>query len=113
MWRDDAYLLDIVIAARKVLRYVEGVTLEGFRNGEVLQDAVVRNLQILGEAARKISEELRQQHPEIPWSQIIGMRNRLVHEYFRVDVERVWETVTEDLPALLAAIEPLVPPEEP
>ncbi|HEX2644086.1 MAG TPA: HepT-like ribonuclease domain-containing protein [Thermoanaerobaculia bacterium] len=112
MWRDDAHLLDMVIAARKVLRYASGIGAERFRQDEILQDAIVRNLQILGEAARKISDDFRQAHTEIPWSQIIGMRNRLVHEYFRIDVERVWETVADDLPPLLLALEPLVPPED-
>jgi uncharacterized protein with HEPN domain len=79
MWRDDAYFLDILIAARKVLRYTAGVSWEDFTGDNVLQDAVMRNLQIIGEAARKVSDESRAAHPGIPWTDIIGMRNRLVH----------------------------------
>ncbi|HKI02188.1 MAG TPA: DUF86 domain-containing protein [Thermoanaerobaculia bacterium] len=113
MWRDDAYLLDILIASRKVLRYTEGFSWESFRQDERTQDAVMRNIQIIGEAARKLSEELRRDHSEIPWGEILGMRNRLVHEYGRVHVEKVWETVVDDIPALIQQVQPLVPPEEP
>jgi uncharacterized protein with HEPN domain len=112
MWRDDAYFLDILIAARKVLRYTEGVSWEDFTGDNVLQDAVMRNLQIIGEAARKVSDESRAAHSGIPWTGIIGMRNRLVHEYFRVDVEKVWETARDDIPVLIRLIEPLVPSED-
>jgi uncharacterized protein with HEPN domain len=111
MWRDDAYLLDILIAARKVLRYAEGFSWESFREDGRTQDAVMRNLQIIGEAVRKISDEFRNEHPEIPWGEILGMRNRLVHEYGRIQVEKVWETVVDDVPALIRQIEPLVPPD--
>jgi uncharacterized protein with HEPN domain len=112
MWRDDAYLLDVLIAARKVLRYSAGFSWESFREDDRTQDAVMRNIQIIGEAARKLSEQFRGEHPEIPWNEILGMRNRLVHEYGRILVEKVWETVVEDIPALVRQIEPLVPPEE-
>jgi uncharacterized protein with HEPN domain len=111
MWRDDAYLLDILIAARKVLRYAEGFSWESFQKDGRTQDAVMRNLQIIGEAVRKISDEFRDEHPEIPWGEILGMRNRLVHEYGRIQMEKVWETVVDDVPALIRQIEPLVPPD--
>ncbi len=111
MWRDDAYLLDIVIAARKLLRYTESLSWDEFRDTPLIQDAVVRNLQVIGEAANRISEAFRAAHAEIPWRQVVGMRNRLVHEYSRVDMEKVWETVRDDIPDLLRQIEPLVPPE--
>ncbi|HSN88285.1 MAG TPA: HepT-like ribonuclease domain-containing protein [Thermoanaerobaculia bacterium] len=78
-----------------------------------MQDGVMRNLQIIGEAARKVSDESRATHSGIPWTEIIGMRNRLVHEYFRIDVEKIWETARDDIPALVRLIEPLVPPEDP
>jgi uncharacterized protein with HEPN domain len=74
MWRDDAYLLDILLAARKVLSYAEGFSWEDFRKDGRTQDAVMRNLQIIGEAVRKISDEFRSGHPEVPWSEIMGMR---------------------------------------
>jgi uncharacterized protein with HEPN domain len=112
MWRDDAYLLDILIAARKVSRYVENASWDLFRQDDRTQDAVLRNLQVIGEAARRISEEFRQDHEEIPWEEIRGMRNRLVHEYSRINLDKIWETVRDDIPMLIRQIEPLVPPEE-
>lgn len=113
MWRDDAYLLDMLLAARKVMKYVQGVDFERFEQDEVVQDAVMRRIQIIGEAARKISPEFKEDHPEISWFEIIGMRHKLIHEYFRIIPEKVWETVANDIPALIALIEPLVPPDRP
>jgi len=84
MWRDEACLLDMLLAARKIQQFSEGVTFEGFLADELTQHGIMRLIQILGEAARKISPEFRQAHPEIPWQGIIGMRNRMVHEYFRI-----------------------------
>ena len=112
MQRDEAYLLDILIAARKALAFVEGMTWEAFSESELHQSAVIRPLEIIGEAAAHVSEPTRQEHPEIPWVQMVGMRHRLVHEYFRVDLDVVWETVQRDLPELIALLEPLVPSEK-
>jgi uncharacterized protein with HEPN domain len=112
MWRDDAYLLDILNAARRVVRYAEDLSWERFRDDSLMQDAILRNLQIIGEAAQRISPELKSRHPQIPWAPMAGMRNRLVHEYFRLDLERIWQTVREDVPVLMTSIEPLVPPPE-
>ena len=111
MWRDDAYLLEMLLAARKVMKYAQGVDFERFDQDEVLQDAIMRRIQIIGEAARKVSVEFKDQHPEIPWYEISGMRNRLVHEYFKVITEKVWEAVVKDIPALIDELVPLVPPE--
>lgn len=111
MPRDDAYLLDILIAARAAIRFLEGLTWEAFEQSELHQNAVMRPLEIIGEAARRVSRDTQDAHPEIPWDQMIGMRNRLIHEYFRVNLVTVWETVQDDLPPLINLIEPLVPPE--
>jgi uncharacterized protein with HEPN domain len=73
---------------------------------------VVRRLELIGEAATRVTPSTRLAHPSIAWHQIIGMRNRLAHEYFRVDLELVWHVVTNELPALISALEPLVPAEE-
>jgi len=110
MLRDDAYLLDVLTAARKVLLYSEGLSWERFRDEGIMQDAIIRNLQIIGEAAQRISKDVKDGHPELPWAPMAGMRNRLVHEYFRIDLERVWQTIQEDIPALVKLIEPLIPP---
>ncbi len=112
MWRDEAYLLDILIAARKVLQYTEGVDEQAFQDSDVLQDAVMRQVQIIGEAARALSPEIRDEHPEVPWQGIVGMRNKLVHHYFRIDVPLVWEVVERDIPSLIAQIEPIVPKDD-
>ena len=112
MRRDDAYLLDILIAARRARRFLEDLTWEEFAHSELHQDAVMRPLAIIGEAARRVSQETRDAHPQIPWRQMAGMRNRLIHEYFRVDLATAWETVKNDIPPLIAALECLVPTEE-
>ena len=112
MQRDDAYLLDILIAARKALKFLAGMTWEEFERSELHQNAVMRPLEIIGEAARRVSQQTRDAHPEIPWEQMIGLRNRLIHEYFRVNLATVWDTVQNDLPRLIALIEPLVPSED-
>ena len=111
MWRDDAYLLDMLLAARRIQKYAHGYDFERFEDDEVLQDAIMRRIQIIGEAARKVSPEFKEAHPEILWTDIIGMRHRLIHEYFQIIPEKVWETVVEDIPTLVSQIEPLVPPE--
>ena len=111
MWRDDAFLLDMLLAARRVLKYAQGLDFQRFEDDEVLQDAILRRIQIIGEAARKISEEFKEAHPEIPWFEIIGMRHRLIHEYFRVITEKVWEVIEKDIPSLIALLELLVPSE--
>jgi len=112
MWRDEAYLLDMLLAARKAASFTQGITLEQFESDEILQYATLRALQIVGEAARRISEEFRPAQPQIPWQAIIGMRHRLVHEYFRIRVLVVWNVVQDDLPRLIPQLEALVPPRE-
>jgi uncharacterized protein with HEPN domain len=112
MWRDDAYVLDMLLAARKVLRFTAGIDWERFERDELVQNAVMRQIQIIGEAARKVSLQYKSDHPEVPWKAITGMRNRLVHEYFRILPDRVWEVVEKHIPVLAQLLEPLVPPED-
>ncbi|MBI3946666.1 MAG: DUF86 domain-containing protein [Armatimonadetes bacterium] len=113
MRRDDSYLLDMLVGARTVARYTAGVTWEEFEQNAILQDAVVRQVPIIGEAARALSPECRAAHPEIPWSDIIAMRHRLVHHYFAIRAPLAWDVVEQDIPALIEQLTPLVPPEEP
>jgi len=113
MWRDNSNLLDMLLAARKVIQFSEGADWTRFEQDELLQSAILRQLGIIGEAARRVSEDIRKAHPEVPWADIIGMRNRLIHDYTRVDLRRVWDTVRDDIPALIERLVPLVPPEEP
>ena len=111
MRRDESYLLDIVIAARRATKHLDGIQSRTFEESELLQDAVVRALEVVGEAAGHISKEFQDAHPEIPWHKMVGMRNRLIHEYFRVNYAAVWDTVRNDLPDLIKTLEKLVPPE--
>jgi uncharacterized protein with HEPN domain len=112
MQRDDtAYLLDILIAANKAIGYLDELSWNEFETSELHQDAAMRALEIIGEAANRVSDSTKAAHPEIPWNQVIGMRNRLVHEYFRINLAAVWDTVSRDLPEPVQKIEPLVPRE--
>ena len=108
---DEAYLLDMLLAARDGLRFTEGSTFAQFEGSRLQQYAVLKAIEVIGEAAAHISAETKNAHADLPWVDIIGMRNRLVHGYFEVNIVRVWETVQDDLPKLISQIEPLVPPE--
>jgi uncharacterized protein with HEPN domain len=109
--RDPAYLLDIVLAARAAIDYLGLRDLSALEQDPVVLSAIEHQLIVLGEAARRVSDGTKQRHAEIPWSNAVGMRNILVHEYGRVDVGEVARTVREDLPGLTAQLEPLLPPE--
>lgn len=111
MRRDDARLLDILLAARKILAFTEGISFDRFAGDEAIQSAVSYQLVIIGEAARFLGDETKSGLPDIPWQQVVGLRNLLAHEYFRVDVRRVWNIVRADVPSLIRQIEPLVPPD--
>ena len=93
------------------MAFAAPLTFSEFEDGRLHQLAILKAVEIIGEAASRISEETKAKHPGIPWSEIIGMRNRLVHGYFAVRLDRVWRTVQEDLPPLIAQLEALVPPE--
>ena len=101
----------MLLAARDGVRFASELTFEQFESSRLQQYAVLKAIEIIGEAAAHISLETKNSHPDLPWTEIIGMRNRLVHGYFEVDIERVWGTVRNDLPRLISQIEPLVPPE--
>ncbi len=101
MKRDQAYFFDIAEAARLAVSYVEQTTREEFLSDTKSQDSVIRRLEIIGEAARRISEETRKAYPGLPWKEMIGMRNFLIHDYDDVDIQIVWKTVKKDLPDLL------------
>ena len=86
---------------------------EAFEEDVKTQDAVIRRIEIIGEAVRRLSVEFCAQYPHIPWRQIRGMRNKLIHEYDRVDLVAVWDVIQQDIPPLIAQIRPLVPPDDP
>lgn len=108
MQRDAAFLRDIQESARLALAYLKGIDLETFTHDIQLQDAVIRRLEIIGEAARRVSDETRAACPALPWRQMIGMRNQVIHMYDGVDIAIVWATVREDLPALLEKLADIV-----
>lgn len=112
MQRDSAYLLDILEAAKVVHVYVSGKTKEDFLRDSLCQDAIIRRLEIIGEAARRVSEQTRESLPDLPWPGMIGMRNRLIHRYDDIDMVVVWDTVCRDMPPLIACLEKIVQPEE-
>ena len=106
-------LIFLICYWHKVLEFTCDITWDQFRVDDLVQNAVMRQIQIIGEAARKVSIEYQEYHPEIPWQKIIGMRNKLVHEYFRIIPERVWDVVQKNIPELKRLVEPLVAPDEP
>ncbi len=112
MQRDNAYLLDILEAARLALDYVGKKTKEEFLNDLQCRDAVIRRIEIMGEAAGRVSEETKGAFPNLPWSEMVGMRNFMIHDYNEVDMVIVWETVQNDLPPLIFALESILPPEK-
>ncbi len=108
--RDPAHLFDMIQAGEKVRRYLADVSFEVFLRDEILTDAVGRNLTILGEAARRVSDAFKLAHPEIPWRKIIALRNILVHEYEDINPEDIWEIVSVHLPVLLPVLKESLPP---
>ena len=98
------YLRDILQAAEDTLSFVQGMDYPAFAADRRTNLAVVRALEIIGEAARHIPARLRRRHPQVAWQDMVAMRNKLIHEYFGVDLEVLWRTVQEDLPPLSDAI---------
>ena len=98
------YLRDILDAAQEALAFVEGLTSSEFSTDRRTNFAVVRALEIIGEAANHVPSEIREQFHLVPWQDMIDMRNILIHAYFGIDLETVWRTVQEDLPPLLDSI---------
>lgn len=103
--RDDSvYLEHIRGAIARIESYLEGITEQEFSETPLLQDGVIHQLQIIGEASKRLPIDLQQKMPGVPWKDVAGMRDKLVHDYFGVDLEAVWETVTKDLPVLKAEL---------
>lgn len=112
MQRDTACLLDMQHEAETALNFVAGKSFEDFANDVQCQYAVIRAIEIVGEAAARVSAEFMSQHPEIPWRQIVGMRNRMIHGYDDIVLSVVWQVLQTHVPELLELLRPLVPSSE-
>lgn len=110
--KDAAYLWDMLQAAREAAEMMHGHTLKLFLNNRILLRAIEREVEIIGEAARRVSASYPGSHPEIAWRQIIGQHNILAHEYGQIDHEILYKTATVDVPALIVQLEQLLPPLE-
>jgi uncharacterized protein with HEPN domain len=108
MKRDKVYLQHILDAIDRITGYVAGKVFAEFESDLMAQDAVIRQFSIIGEAARRISLGFQSRHPAIPWADIIGMRNILIHDYLEVDLDEVWKSVQDDLPDLRTQITALL-----
>jgi uncharacterized protein with HEPN domain len=94
------YIQDIIDSLDKLVKFVEGMSYDEFEQDDKTVFAVVRALEIIGEAVKNIPDEVRGRYPEIPWKDMAGMRDKLIHSYFGLRLERVWETVQEEIPPL-------------
>jgi uncharacterized protein with HEPN domain len=106
--RDPAYVEHMLEAIARIRRYVGRKRRPGFLGDAQLQDAVIRNIEIIGEAASRLSPEFAARHAEIPWRDIVGMRHRLIHGYLNVNLVTVWEVIERDLPALAPRLRALL-----
>lgn len=100
MTRNEVYLRHNLDAIDRINGYVAGMAYDKFERDFMAQDAAIGQLSVIGEAARRVSSTLQGDRPEIPWADIIGMRNILIHDYLEVDLQEVWKTIQDDLPAL-------------
>jgi uncharacterized protein with HEPN domain len=107
--RDAAYLWDMLEAAKTVLGFTANVTFHHYQQDKKLKLAIERSIEIIGEAASRVSKEFREAHQEISWKGIIGQRNVLIHEYGEIKQERIWAVATQRLPDLIKLLEPLIP----
>lgn len=99
----------ILDAAKEAVLFAQNKTRKSLDKNRMLVLSLVKDVEIIGEAATSVSKECREKYPEIPWRSLIGMRNRLIHAYFDINLDVVWQTVTEDLPTLIAALEKIPP----
>ncbi len=102
------FLEDIKQSLDKIFRYTEGVEFEQFVSNDMLKDAVERNFEVIGEAVKNLPDDLRSSYPNVPFKQVAGMRDKLIHDYFGVDYSLVWNTIKEKLPQFRKDIEEII-----
>jgi len=108
-YRDDSvYLNHILDAISRVEEYIRGIKYEDFKKNYLIQDGIIRQIQIIGEATKRLSEEIKSKHLDIPWKDITGMRDKLVHDYFGVDLDAVWDTVEKDVPEMKSKLKSII-----
>jgi len=96
----DLLLNDMLESIDKVDQYTQGMSFDAFSNDQKSIDAVVRNLEIIGEAANRLPDDFKERHSSVEWYKVVGLRNRIIHEYFGIDLQIIWQIVHADLPAL-------------
>ena len=108
--RDQDYVVDILSAARLIRMFLMDRERDGFETDLMCQSAVIRQLEIIGEATKRLSITFKANHPDIPWQKMAGMRDILIHAYDAVDLNEVWNASTQSIPQLIQQLEPLVSP---
>jgi uncharacterized protein with HEPN domain len=104
--KDDSLYLDHILRSiDNILRYTKGLNKKDFSKNNLVQDAVIRNFEIIGEATKKVSDKYKKMHFEMPWKEMSGMRDKLIHDYIGVDIAVIWKTIKEDLPPLKKILE--------
>ena len=110
MRRETDFLIDMVQACRNILEWTAGMDLRAFHTDHPIQAAILHEFMILGEASKRLSPAFKAEHPELAWKEVSGMRDRLIHGYFNVDLTLVWDAVCQDIPDLLAVLNRVLPP---
>lgn len=108
MQHDISYFSDILNSSKLAVEYLDKISFDEFIQNTAIQDAVIRRIEIIGEAANRIGEQSKSKYDHLPWTEMKGMRNLLINEYDEIDLKEVWNTVKNDLPSLIKEIEKIV-----